>query len=304
MDIDISVPAIVVEVRVNRVNYESQHYVLGKQSYPDLIQKFLTNLRHLATSHRLILYSPAPTKKFVMASRCISRSCSQLSASTSSSAARAFLQVAPRRTLHSTPLPVLEFLLPSLSTPTRIWAGSNGSTSSRSSHGHVHVHGRRAFVSSSRRLGTVTVYNPKKDEDGKDMSIEITARASKVRLSLGHFLSTLSYKRLMGMHCRDSKKSWPKTQIRTLRSEFRWRVAAATASNTSCLSRPSLLFPIPLRQKKQRPHSTHRPATPTLYRQQHPDRLHYQQMGKERRKAGWMKTTLCSPQRMGLARRW
>jgi hypothetical protein len=107
----------------------------------------------------------------IMASRCVARSCSQLTSSTSSSVARAFLQLTPRRYLSNTPLPILDFLLPSVP----VSALRHGWTSKRS-----YIQTNRAFTSSARRQQTTVIVNPRKDDDGNDMHIEITPRASNV----------------------------------------------------------------------------------------------------------------------------
>lgn len=112
-----------------------------------------------------------------MATRCITKNCLQLSHSTSSSAARAFLQLSPRRYLHRTPLPELDFLLPGI--PSSILR--NGCTSRPTSR-TIQVEKRR-FTSSSRRQQTTAVFNPRRDEDGNDMNVEITPRASNVSLT-------------------------------------------------------------------------------------------------------------------------
>ena len=119
--------------------------------------------------HQLVFLSIYPA----MASRSITRSCSHLS-SASSTAARAFLQLAPRRQLHSTPLPLLDFLLPSAPIPGlhNDWACKQVSRAIQTT--------KRPFTSSSRRQQTFAIFNPRKDDDGIDMSVEITPRASNV----------------------------------------------------------------------------------------------------------------------------
>jgi hypothetical protein len=131
----------------------------------------LTTLFELLFGIRVLLLSSK------MATRCISKSCSQLSPSTSSSASRAFLQLTARRALHSTPLPLLEFLLP-------------GFPSAIVRNGHIArptprtIEGvKRTFTTSSKRQQTTAIFNPRQDEDGNDMSVEITPRASNVRLT-------------------------------------------------------------------------------------------------------------------------
>lgn len=113
-----------------------------------------------------------------MAARCITRSCSQfqLVASNKPCAARAFLQLSPPP-LHnqaSTPISLLDFLVPRFS---------------RSSTGTFRtvpasVQKTRPFTSSAIRQQTAAVVNPKKDEDGNEMNIEITRRASNVYVLL------------------------------------------------------------------------------------------------------------------------
>ena len=75
-----------------------------------------------------------------------------------------------------------------------------------------YVHGlRNHFSTSSPARATVITVNPRKDEEGKDMLIDITARAANVCLvppaTIETFLTPHS----------DSKKSCPKTPIPSLR---------------------------------------------------------------------------------------
>lgn len=115
------------------------------------------------------------TSSIIMAARCITRNSSRLTVSTPSSAAQAFLHLAPRRYLHNAP-PVLDFLLPSFPCPVRhAWAENSPSSKRRAST-------KRSFTSTSRRQATAAIFNPRKDDDGKDMNIEITSRAAN-RLS-------------------------------------------------------------------------------------------------------------------------
>jgi hypothetical protein len=111
-----------------------------------------------------------------MATRSMSRSCSKLAHNTNfSSGARAFLQLAPRRYFQTTP--PLDFLLPSIPST----AIQNGRLAKASLS---KTQPSRAFTSSSIRRATHAVVNPKKDDDGNDMTVEITPRASNVRPSL------------------------------------------------------------------------------------------------------------------------
>lgn len=123
----------------------------------------------------LVSNSLNPSSSVIMASRCIARSCSALATSTPSSAARTFLQLAPQRNLH-TSSPVLDFLFPSIPFPALRLRKTTGPLSSRQ-----HIAARRTFTSSSRRQATTAIYNPRDDDDGVPMHIEITPRASTVR---------------------------------------------------------------------------------------------------------------------------
>ncbi|KAH7321557.1 hypothetical protein BKA65DRAFT_512454 [Rhexocercosporidium sp. MPI-PUGE-AT-0058] len=107
-----------------------------------------------------------------MASRSIARSCSQLATSTPSSAARAFLQLAPQRYLHTSSL-VLDFLVPSVPSQALRPRKAYRPLSSRQQNVAI-----RSFTSSSRRKATTAIFNPRDDDDGKPMHIEITPRAS------------------------------------------------------------------------------------------------------------------------------
>lgn len=117
------------------------------------------------------------TYAHIMASRCtrIARSCSQLSPPTSSSAARTFLQLAPRSYLHSgPPPPILDFLLPSISSSLKVRGGVAFDCP------FVGPKTQRGFASSSKHYNTTTIFNPRQDEDGGEMKVEITHRASNV----------------------------------------------------------------------------------------------------------------------------
>ncbi|KAL2067969.1 hypothetical protein VTL71DRAFT_16067 [Oculimacula yallundae] len=107
-----------------------------------------------------------------MASRSIARSCSHFATSTPSSAARAFLQIAPQRQLH-TSSPVLEFLLPSIQYPSLRTRNAKSQLSCRQQNT-----ARRKFTSTPKRQATSAIYNPRDDDDGVPMHIEITPRAS------------------------------------------------------------------------------------------------------------------------------
>src|SRR3954447_9431013 len=110
-----------------------------------------------------------------MATRSITRSCSQLSASNLSGAAQAFLRLSPRRYYHTNPLPVPDFLLPSDARNSVQHGWISWPVSSEAQRLVT-----RSFTSSAVRKQTTTVVNPKKDEDGNDMSVDITPRASNV----------------------------------------------------------------------------------------------------------------------------
>ncbi|KUJ11755.1 uncharacterized protein LY89DRAFT_594722 [Mollisia scopiformis] len=106
-----------------------------------------------------------------MAARCVARSCPRLSTSTSPSAAQAFMQLAPRRHLYNAP-PVLDFLIPNV----LLAALHHGWATKTVSKGRPPQN--RAFTSSTRHQQTTAIFNPRKDDDGNDMNIEITPRAA------------------------------------------------------------------------------------------------------------------------------
>merc|ERR1712098_955530 len=99
------------------------------------------------------------------------RSCSHFATTTPTSAARAFLQLAPQRYLH-TSSPVLDFLLPSVTYPAQ-----NRLADSQLPSRQQNVT-RKNFSSSSRLQATTAIFNPRDDDDGTPMHIEITPRAS------------------------------------------------------------------------------------------------------------------------------
>lgn len=117
-----------------------------------------------------------------MAARTIARSCLQIpsSPSSSSSAVFSFLQLAPRRQhIHIPSTPLFDFLAPRLQTTTT--ARSTGTTlQPRQNGGTAPRGGKRGFAYTARRQETRAILNPQKDEDGKDMGIEITPRAASV----------------------------------------------------------------------------------------------------------------------------
>ncbi|KAI3397002.1 hypothetical protein diail_11329 [Diaporthe ilicicola] len=126
---------------------------------------------------------------------------SPLGCSSSMSAAKLFVQLAPRRSSE----PVLEFLLPRSGTavPRRTFHSSSVKarrveTAPGAEHGNfpAAVGWRvprealsgssapsmiisKSFAYTSRRRYTQAVYNPQQDEDGNDMNLEITPRAAK-----------------------------------------------------------------------------------------------------------------------------
>jgi hypothetical protein len=110
-----------------------------------------------------------------MAAQSISRGCLNLCAGTTATSTlltRSFALIASRQTLRTAP--VLEFLAPSISPRSyqcpRI--ASRGAPKRLVS---------RCFSSSAARRQTKVIYNPRKDDDGADMNVEITPRAANVR---------------------------------------------------------------------------------------------------------------------------
>lgn len=135
------------------------------------------------------------------------------------SAARSFVQLAKRRystaNTHVQQTP-LEFLVPRKAS--HFGRRTSILPASRSS---VLSIGRqtasRPFSASTSRLATICVQNPQKDEDGKDMVLEITSRAAQVWLLLQHWAFILSASTvLLTIHAPSaSPRSWSKTRTRT-----------------------------------------------------------------------------------------
>ncbi|ATY64174.1 iron-sulfur cluster assembly accessory [Cordyceps militaris] len=100
--------------------------------------------------------------------------------------ARAFVQLAKRRyTAAAAPTTAttscLEFLAPrTMASPPRMTTSAARPLARRSAAAPVTI-SRREFSASAARSATTCVQNPVKDEDGHDMSLEITTRAAKVR---------------------------------------------------------------------------------------------------------------------------
>ncbi|KAH8600862.1 hypothetical protein B0O99DRAFT_609667 [Bisporella sp. PMI_857] len=107
-----------------------------------------------------------------MACRSLSRSCSHISTPAFSSTARGFLQLASQRHLHTLPIP--DFLIPSI-TSTYNHHGRNLIPKSSIKCQYAIS---RSFTASSARRETRAIVNPRQDDDGMDMTIEITPRAS------------------------------------------------------------------------------------------------------------------------------
>lgn len=107
-----------------------------------------------------------------MATRTVSRSCIQPSHPLS--AAGAFLRLVSLR-----PLPVLDFLAPKVSRhvpPLPLLSFPRAPS--------------RAFGTTAARRETAAIFNPRRDEDGRDMKVEITPRASNVSCRAMHINTT------------------------------------------------------------------------------------------------------------------
>ena len=113
----------------------------------------------------------------VMAARSLSKRCSHLAtASFQSSVAKIFLQLAPpQRYIHTAPL--LDFLAPNVTLTYSV-----KSRKIERPHTNVQKSISRGFTSSSLRRQTSAIVNPRQDDDGMDMTMEITPRASNVCL--------------------------------------------------------------------------------------------------------------------------
>lgn len=82
---------------------------------------------------------------------------------------------------HSVGAPVPEFLLPSFTSSRTSALKPRHNTKQASSISRSQS--RRAFSSTKRAQAAVITANPRKDEDGNEMAIDITARAANVRLT-------------------------------------------------------------------------------------------------------------------------
>jgi len=110
-----------------------------------------------------------------MASRSVTRRCTHLTSAYHSSAARTFLQLAPsQRHMHSTPL--LDFLAPNIPVTHGL-----RSRESKACYPGAQRPTHRGFTSTIVRRQTSAIVNPRQDDDGVDMTLEITPRASNVR---------------------------------------------------------------------------------------------------------------------------
>src|SRR5271165_1402625 len=121
-------------------------------------------LRHssLQITNRILHFHTFSCCSSIMAARTVSRSCIQ--SSHTSPAVRAFLQLVSYR-----PHLVLDFLVPRVSqhaNPLPLRSGPRAPS--------------RAFSTTSALKETVAIFNPRKDENGQDMNVEITPRASNV----------------------------------------------------------------------------------------------------------------------------
>lgn len=111
-----------------------------------------------------------------MASRTLSTKCLRLSAAGSPS--HTFLNLAPTRSISTKPAfqAPLDFLLP-IAAQRKLYYGCTSFITSPKN-----TNTPRTFYSAPSRRATVAIVNPKKDDDGNDMTIDITPRASTVSL--------------------------------------------------------------------------------------------------------------------------
>lgn len=138
---------------------------------------------------------------------------------------------------HTTQRIIPDFLLPAFATGINL--GSPlfhvSSTLHKRAVSHAkHVEQRREFSASPATKAVVVAANPRRDEDGNEMLIDITARAANVGSPRSASPLAVVIANIMSSVLRRSCRKIP---IQTLHFESLWSPVDATVSNTSCPSR-------------------------------------------------------------------
>ena len=145
----------------------------------------------------------------------------------------------PQRNLtdlrHQRTATIPDFLLPSFAPqrPTPKNSSLRTPPFQTQAYPRIFFHHERQFSTSARRNAVVVAANPRKDDQGNDMLVDITPRAANVCLKptvFSHHRSLTNVKKPSA-----SKKSWPKTRTLPSSSESRYNLAVATGFSTSCL---------------------------------------------------------------------
>ena len=154
----------------------------------DLLNESLDNFMKLQLHRPRPRSSNTHPRKRTMATHALPklslRRCAAAASTASAPIARTFSQLARQRAPPTTPM--LDFLLP------RVPSAPSHAMLRRAARSVAKPAPSRAFTASALRAATTAIYNSRRDDDGNDMTIEITPRAADVSplplLSLPHSL--------------------------------------------------------------------------------------------------------------------
>jgi hypothetical protein len=162
-------------------------------------------------------------------------------AGASPSTALSFLRIAAARTTPSCPTPqhaqAFDFLIPTRSIHTTTYSTRSAPPArqfrERTATTRQPAQPSRLFGTTSQRNQTVALYNPRKDEDGNEMGLEITPRAANVRLLSPESFPKRLAKLTNAFSDSVSARSCLETRIQTSRCASKSRAAAAMGSSIS-----------------------------------------------------------------------